>query len=350
MRTFLPRNGSFMGCWQEHTRNSEGVATQERKVRNVGGRTPLEGARESGRFLRESMLGSLRSTVSKESLARRVPAPLRPLLQGLYRRYRTAVEYHRYQRLLASNRELRSRHPDPRRCFVIANGPSVKQQDLTLLRDETTIVVNSFHFHPDYEKIRPKYHVAVDPKLVADAPNAIAWLREMQQVGADPTFIFPVEGETLFRKYGLFKGRPVHYALLSEQTCASGRVKVDLSRPVSGVRCVSVAAIVVALHLGFREIYLLGCDHDWLAHPTVDTHFYDSNPHYPDFMSDFPYQALMEYQLELWREYGNLRQFALARGSRIYNATRGGFLDVFPRVTYEKLVEARARDASFAKP
>ena len=83
------------------------------------------------------------SPASKEALAKRVPAALRPLVQSLYRRYRTAVEYHRYQRLLAPNRELRARHPDPRRCFIIANGPSIKQQDLTLLRDETTI--NPFH-------------------------------------------------------------------------------------------------------------------------------------------------------------------------------------------------------------
>jgi len=288
--------------------------------------------------------------MSKESLSGRVPAALRPLLQSLYRRYRTAVEYHRYQRLLAPNRELRSRHPDPRRCFIIANGPSIKQQDLRLLQDETTLVVNSFHFHPDYEGIRPKYHVVVDPLHFADQPNTIAWLRELERKETDTVFIFPVEGEGLFRKYGLFQCKKVHYTLMSDQRCAPGRVKADFARPVSGVQCVSAAAILVACFLGFREIYLLGCDHDWLAHPTVDTHFYDSNPHYPDIMSTFTYESMMESQLKLWREYRGLREFALARGSRIYNATRGGFLDVFPRVTYEKLVEEKKRDASPVLP
>jgi hypothetical protein len=58
----------------------------------------------------------------------------------------------------------------------------------------------------------------------------------------------------------------------------------------------------------------------------------------------------MESMLELWREYRHVREFALARGCRIYNATRGGFLDVFPRVTYEKLLEGKKRDASPVLP
>jgi hypothetical protein len=296
------------------------------------------------------MIGALQTTLSKDSVSRRVPKVLRPLVQRLYRRWRTAVEYHRWQKLLAPNRELPSRHPDPRRCFIIANGPSIKQQDLTVLRDETTLVVNSFHFHPDYARIRPTYHVVVDPLHVVDRPNAIAWLRELERMETPTTHIFPVEGEELFRKHGLFRNKDVRYVLLSEQRCAPGSVKANLARPASGVQCVSAAALLAACFLGFREIYLLGCDHDWLAHPTVDTHFYDSNPHYPDTMASYTYEKMMEDQLALWQEYKGLREFALERGIRIFNATRGGFLDIFPRVTYEKLVEGKKQVTSPVLP
>jgi len=39
----------------------------------------------------------------------------------------------------------------------------------------------------------------------------------------------------------------------------------------------------------------------------------------------------------LWRQYKALRAIATARGVRIFNATRGGLLDVFPRVELEAL-------------
>ncbi len=296
------------------------------------------------------MVGNLKRGLSKDSLARKVPSWLRPLAQGLYRKYLTAVEYHRYQHLILPNRDLKARQTDRRRCFIIANGPSIKGQDLLPLKDEVTIAVNSFHFHPEYRRIAPKYHIVVDPLHVVDAPNCIAWLRELEKLDTPTTFVFPVEGAALFEKYGLFKGKTVRFVLLSDQRCGTGNVKGDLSRPVSGVQCVSVGALLLGSFLGFEELYLLGCDHDWLAHPTVDTHFYDANPHYPDTMPDQSYELQMEKMLELWREYRQVREFALARGTRIYNATQGGFLDVFPRVTYEKVLESRAREIPALTP
>ena len=296
------------------------------------------------------MLGLVRSFVERDAFKKGFPPLLRSILRYCHRKVRTAVEYHRVQALLARNRVLRDRHAGQERCFIIGNGPSIKQQDLTLLRGEATFVVNSFGLHPDYEKIAPTYHCVVDPLHVADVPNTQAWLLQMDRLPKSTAFFFPVEGRPLFERLGLFKDRDLFYLLLSEQHAGEGRVKADLTRPISGAICVTVGALMVASYLGFKKIYLMGCDHDWLAHPTVDTHFYDSNPHYPDLIATYPYERLMEDQLALWRAYRRIKEFALARGIQIYNATRGGFLDVFPRVTYEKLVEGKTRDASPVLP
>ena len=48
--------------------------------------------------------------------------------------------------LLQKNRMLRDLHAG-KRCFIVGNGPSIKAQDLTPLRDEVTIVVSSFFRH-----------------------------------------------------------------------------------------------------------------------------------------------------------------------------------------------------------
>src|SRR5689334_4044737 len=49
--------------------------------------------------------------------------------------------------LLQRNEVFRDRHKG-RRCFVIGNGPSLKEQDLSPLVDEITLVTNSFYAHP----------------------------------------------------------------------------------------------------------------------------------------------------------------------------------------------------------
>jgi hypothetical protein len=105
---------------------------------------------------------------------------------------------------------------------------------------------------------------------------------------------------------------------------------------------VAQACLLLALYMGYRNIYLVGLDHDWLASPTKHTYFFDKDPHWRDDAADFPYEIIMESILRLWKSYRHLREFAFARGTRIFNATRGGFLDVFPRVEYESLVAKRA--------
>ncbi len=282
------------------------------------------------------MFSRFRRIAEQRSLKDALPAPLKPVLRWMHRRIRTAVEFHRAQALLSANRGLAS-DGFRDRCFIVANGPSVKQQDLTLLRGETVFVMNAFYLHPDYDRINPTYHCAVDPDAFVDTPDARAWLGDLDRVGKRTTFLFPVDAEPLIRRAGLFKGRSIHYLLLCDQGCETGRIRTDLTRPLSSVLCVTLACLLAAVWMRFREVYLLGCDHDWLATPGKLAHFYEQDPSaFPEVR--FTYEQLMESQLQLWRSYRHVRDHALARGTRIFNATQGGFLDVFPRIPYESLV------------
>jgi hypothetical protein len=58
----------------------------------------------------------------------------------------------------------------------------------------------------------------------------------------------------------------------------------------------------------------------------------------PRTLAEVGHGRQMEAQLELWRGYQSLDRIARRLGCRIENATRGGFLDVFPRVTFEAVV------------
>ena len=62
------------------------------------------------------------------------------------------------------NVELKDRHLGER-CFVVGNGPSINSQNLRLLKDEMTFFVNRAFLLPDYEYIKPTYHIFIDPKL-----------------------------------------------------------------------------------------------------------------------------------------------------------------------------------------
>src|SRR5437870_4954347 len=50
-----------------------------------------------------------------------------------------------------------------KRCFILGNGPSLKQQDLSLLRDEHVFVTNWFVLQEEFQKLRHSYLCVSDP-------------------------------------------------------------------------------------------------------------------------------------------------------------------------------------------
>jgi hypothetical protein len=109
---------------------------------------------------------------------------------------------------------------------------------------------------------------------------------------------------------------------------------------------VSQLCIMAAIYMGCSPIYLLGLDHDWLAHRGEAGHFYpghgglEKHQEFKPQLSDWSYKFLMECQLKLWTGYETLAEIAARKGIRILNATNGGFLDVFERVNYEDVIRS----------
>jgi hypothetical protein len=100
--------------------------------------------------------------------------------------------------------------------------------------------------------------------------------------------------------------------------------------------------MMAAMFMGCSPIYLMGLDHDWLAHRGQDTHFF-SGRSIEDHETatgelNTPYDADMQALWKLWQGYRRLRSLAEAEDITIFNATAGGFLDVFPRVKYDSLI------------
>jgi hypothetical protein len=92
--------------------------------------------------------------------------------------------------LSARNVELRDLHKG-QRCFILCNGPSVKRQDISVLRNEHVLSVSSGYQHPDYAAISPAYHFV--PQLTygrLTPDDAITWFREMDsKLGSATLFL-----------------------------------------------------------------------------------------------------------------------------------------------------------------
>lgn len=245
--------------------------------------------------------------------------------------------------LLGQNVAIRNRHVG-QRCFILGAGASIKEQNLKLLKGECVISVSNTFVHPDFHSIKPRYHVL--PTMLYghsglySADRFVGWLKEMQENTGDAEMFFHIGDRTMIQQAGLFQNRIVHWVDYVEWNGMT-QFPLDLAR-IPHVGSVSELAITVALYLGFDEIYLLGFDHDWFRGTLV--YFYDHKQQHvmkPDenklVAAGIDAEFQMRRHADIFRKYKYLFQFR----KNIYNANadRAHYLDVFPKVEFERLFD-----------
>ena len=247
---------------------------------------------------------------------------------------------------LSVNRALEGRHADRKRCFVIGNGPSLKGVDLTRLKGEVTIGANSFYKHPSAPAMELRYLCIGDPHFFQDEPRVVDWHHLIEREMPKTTLILSKTARPLVEKHALY---PKHETFYVETSGVPARrpseVNIDFTKPLNvGQSTGTLVEIPLAMYLGFREIYLLGFDANWLENLAASYHFYDKHDHFPEFDSvakdnrGFSYEQDVE---TVRREFESHRLLALRGrelGVQIWNATAGGRVDTYPRIRLDDVL------------
>jgi hypothetical protein len=240
---------------------------------------------------------------------------------------------------LRANRALRDRHRGTRRCFVIGNGPSLKGVDLTQLRDEPAIGANSFYKHPQAAAVNLAYLCIGDSSFMVDEPRSVAWHETIHRALPRATLVLDTTAEPLVERHGLYRGQEVFYVRRAWWDAHHARlVNLDFTRPLNtGQTTGTWIMIPLAMHLGFREVVLLGFDANWMESFSASYHFYERHESYPEFDSaaadgrGYSYEDNLEINRREFESHRLLFEHGRRRGVRIVNATAGGLLDMYPR-------------------
>lgn len=227
--------------------------------------------------------------------------------------------------LVQSNARFKNLHSG-RRCFVIGNGPSLQREDLTPLAGEITFVMNGFFDNPILSDWKPTYHCLSDPAYFNGAePTEMLRRGAVREEGT--TFFAPLHFRDDIERGGLIPSDFARYILFRGELKDAPPREIDLTSFVPSVWSVSELCIMIAMFMGCSPVYLLGLDHDWLAH----------RREYADWQK-YSYKFIIEFQHKLWCGYENLADLAKRTRTEILNATEGSFLDVFPTAVYRSLV------------
>lgn len=233
------------------------------------------------------------------------------------------------------------------RCFILCTGPSINQERLELLRGENVISVSTGYLHPLYTAISPKFYC--QPPLVFSSnftvETAIKHYRLLEsKIDCDAELFLSYTEKDIIEKNHLLSKHNVNYLyFIGDFNSVNKRNIIDISATVPCVHSVSIMATILAMYLGFTEIYLLGTEHDSGLIKARYDHAFDVRVLCrEDNLDDnnvlqYSTSHILESRLGLFREYEILKGIADENSINIYNATQGGMLDVFKRRSYKCL-------------
>lgn len=238
------------------------------------------------------------------------------------------------------NTELKNIFKD-KKGFLVANGPSIKNQDLKHLKNKITFFLNRGFLHQDYEIIKPKFHIFIDPKL-ATGEWDITFLDKVINKNPEVTFLLNAKWYHLekFQPYIKDKKFKIYWVNMNLFTTPFHKKrKIDLTKITYGFGAPG-AAIISMIYMGMKNIYFVGYDANGLCHELLnsESHFYGTNP-------ENHKKSIADYSKDLYMMsigFKNLRYFndyTKQIGVNIFNCTSGGALNMFERKKYEDVIK-----------
>lgn len=224
---------------------------------------------------------------------------------------------------------------DGERCFIICTGPSLTIEDLELLKNEHTFSMNSIISMFDKSDFRPEFY------MIQDAIAEKKIRSKLQKVSKDDLKnVFFGVGNVWLSESNLSSKvikmyshlNPVKYNFdwayhFFDMYYGTEPAKVEFSedcaKTIKDGFTVTYSAIQLAIYMGFKEIYLLGCD------TSTGGHFDEKVGHNTEVKAVWFF--VMAYEVA--------KKYAKEKGVKIYNATRGGMLETFPRIDLKEVLK-----------
>jgi hypothetical protein len=257
------------------------------------------------------------------------------------------------------NAELKDRHAG-RRCFIFGNGPSILGHDLVALKDDVTIALNNFLYHPLFDEIGVDYTCAHDLGYL-DPARRKAWHAVHEEKRSHGTVkLFNIRMRRVDRQLGLFRDHSVYYLYAGSEAVPTmwelETFPIDLTRPLStyGIVLTDIA-IPAALYMGCTEIVLLGFDSQPIRsfEDYLNFDFYGKDPllsiesYRENYLSYFvdPHHFTVRRKGVWERSLPTLLRTFEGHGATIVNATGvGDAFDGIPRVRPEDVGVRPASD------
>ena len=219
------------------------------------------------------------------------------------------------------------------RCFIVCTGPSLTLEDVEKLKGEYTFGLNSITKLFPRTDWRPSFYVVEDLAAYISLENELLASR-LEYCFTSDLLIKKLNPKVDFIAYP-FDRRNHPLVVYHQSTKPDLEFSGNAYSIVNGAYTVAFSALQLAVYMGFKEIYFIGCDCNYNGEKKHFEEFSVTNirPTIKNEDDDIAQKMVISYKVA--------RQYADTHDITIKNATRGGKLEVFERVDFDSLFPAK---------
>tara|TARA_B100002019_G_scaffold292497_1_gene315817 strand:+ start:523 stop:1371 length:849 start_codon:yes stop_codon:yes gene_type:complete len=232
-------------------------------------------------------------------------------------------------------KKFQNRHKGER-VFIIGNGPSINNQDLTLLRNERFIACNAFFLKSQ------KINLPLDYYCVEDIHPAWDNRKEILDINCNGVFI-PSDLSWMFKNDKKINFLNFQRSYLQQSHKQFPLFSNKVHKKVFWGGTVTYLSMQLAAHMGFKEIYLIGVDLSYsipedatIKGNVITTKGADPN-HFDSRYFGYGKKWHLPNTKGMKRNIISGSVECEKLGIKVFNATKGGNLNEIPRVKFEDL-------------
>ena len=220
-------------------------------------------------------------------------------------------------------------------CFIIGNGPSLKIEDLTKLNELNipTFAFNRVFCAFDETPWRPTYYISQDE-------NVTYGMEEKFKKLDLPYRFHPIRWK--WYKNINIPGAYYFKTLSSDENFFN--FSCDISIGINDSPTVAYTGFQIAYYMGFSKVYMIGVDQTYraergrngelISHKNIKCDYFSNK-----YRNDETDHLFVPQVFEMNRSFLSV-DYHIKNGDidmEVYNATRGGALEVFPRVNLDEI-------------
>lgn len=228
-------------------------------------------------------------------------------------------------------------------AFLIATGPSLKKENLKLLKGQDCFTVSNAFLLNEINIINPLLHFFAPHHTPITRKSFYKWLMQSDKKLPKKTDIIMSYDDKSFKDKKLYKSRNIFYLKISKNI---KKFHTNIEKPLPKFQTGSLMILPVLINMGYKKIYLLGCDHNQLKNfnSRIDN-FYDEkkdlrfttgknklNSHFLKLDKE------LKASLEVYNQYLEYKKIAKDMNVQIINLSKYSWIDIFNFNSLKKII------------